>query len=215
MRAVKRVIGAGSLLLLAGPVLGADAERGREIAMNGNGKGAMACVSCHGVDGAGNAAAGFPRLAGLEAAYMVKQMTDFASGERSNPIMAPVAAALTPEESEAVAAYYAQSQAQTGAQRPAVSPEVLERGRQLAETGDWSNDLPACVSCHGPNGKGVGANFPAIAGQHAGYISGQIKAWKDGSRHNDPVDLMKVVADKLSESDTAAVAAYFAGLEQQ
>lgn len=215
MRAVTRVTAAGALLFLAGAVLAADAERGRQIAASGNGKGAVACASCHGLDGAGNAPAGFPRLAGLDAAYMSKQIADFTSGKRSNPIMTPIAAALSADESAAVAAYFAQLQARTEGQRSAVSPEALERGRQLAQVGDWNNGLPACVSCHGPGGKGVGESFPAIAGQHASYISGQIQAWKEGNRHNDPVDLMKVVANKLSESDTAAVAAYFAGLEQR
>lgn len=215
MRAVTRVIGAGSLLLLAGSALAADAERGRQIASQGNGKGSVACVSCHGLDGAGNAVAGFPRLDGLGATYMAKQIEDFTSGKRQNPIMKPIAAALSAEEAAAVAAYYSQAQAQPAGKRTSVDAAALERGRQLAEIGDWGNGLPACVSCHGPDGKGVGDAFPRIAGQHASYISGQIKAWQDGTRHNDPVELMKVVADKLSESDAAAVAAYFAGLEQQ
>lgn len=215
MRVVARVVGAGSLLLLAGSALAADAERGRQIATQGNGKGAVACVSCHGMDGAGNAVAGFPRLAGLNADYMAKQIADFTSDERNNAIMSPIASALSADEAAAVAAYYAQAQTQTGDKRPSVSSEALERGKQLALFGDWDNGLPACVNCHGPNGKGVGESFPRIAGQHASYISSQIKAWKDGTRRNDPVDLMKVVADKLNESDAAAVAAYFAGLEQQ
>lgn len=215
MRAVKRVIGAGSLLLMAGSAIAADVKLGQQIASQGNGKGAVACASCHGVDGAGNGAAGFPRLAGLDANYMAKQIADFTSGSRDNAIMKPISAALTAEEAAAVAAYYAQSQVKTGTQRPSVSAEALERGKRLAEVGDWANGVPACVSCHGPNGKGIGEAFPRIAGQHASYISGQIKAWQQGSRHNDPVELMKAVADKMSDSDAEAVAAYFAGLEQE
>lgn len=215
MRLLMRSLGTGSLLLLAASAFGADIERGRQIATQGNGSGAVACASCHGINGAGNGAAGFPRLAGLDAEYLAKQIADFKAGSRDNAIMNPIAAALSADEAAAVAAYYAGQQARTATQRPSVSPAVLERGKRLAEVGDWDNDLPACVSCHGPNGMGVGAAFPRIAGQHADYISGQIKAWQNGSRHNDPVELMKSVSDKLSDSDAAAVAAYFAGLKQQ
>src|SRR5699024_10990142 len=69
--------------------------------------GAPPCLTCHGANGEGNAAAGFPRLAGLSAAYQSKQLHDFASGERGNPIMAPIANALSDQQIEALARYYA------------------------------------------------------------------------------------------------------------
>jgi cytochrome c553 len=214
MRVVARVIGAGSLLLLAGSAFAADANRGQQIAVNGNGKGAVACASCHGADGAGNGPAGFPRLAGLNSAYLSKQIDDFKAGTRNNSVMGPIATALSAQEAADVAAYYAQSRTSTKTHQPSAGGAALGRGKRLAEIGDWNRGLPACVSCHGPGGRGVGEAFPRIAGQHASYISGQIKAWREGGRHNDPVGLMKAVAQKLSDADAAAVAAYFAGLEQ-
>lgn len=214
MRAITRVVGAGSLLVLAGSAVAADIDRGRQIATKGNSKGAVACATCHGVDGAGNGAAGFPKLAGLNTTYLSKQIADFKAGTRKNPIMEPIAAALSVDEAAAVAAYFEQVRAKTNAKRTSVSADVLERGKRLAEIGDWGKGLPACVNCHGPGGKGVGEAFPRIAGQHASYLSGQIKAWRDGTRHNDPVSLMKTVAGKLSNSDAAAVSAYFAGRNQ-
>lgn len=72
--------------------------------------------------------------------------------------------------------------------------------------------MPACVSCHGPGGKGIGAVFPALAGQHASYIKAQLEAWKNGTRRNDPNNLMKVVADRLTDEEVQAVSEYFATL---
>src|SRR5699024_814169 len=134
--------------------------------------GATACVACHGEDGAGNAAANYPRLSELTAAYMVRQLEAYRNGSRSSPIMAPIAAALTAEESQAVSEYYARQDAPVKATTD--DAELLARGRHLALEGDWDNEIPSCVSCHGPGGKGLGgAHFPALAGQHAGYITSQ------------------------------------------
>lgn len=66
-------------------------------------KGAAPCVTCHGIDGAGQAAMGSPRLASLNAAYLLKQLDDFASGARNNPIMTPMATALSTDERQALA----------------------------------------------------------------------------------------------------------------
>ncbi|QKT03320.1 cytochrome c4 [Ectothiorhodospiraceae bacterium 2226] len=202
---------AGASLLLAGPAVGADVAAGEQIVMQGNGKGALACVSCHGAQGAGNAAAGFPRLAGLDAEHMVKQLQDYKAGTRKNPVMAPFAAALTDEEMANVSAYYAAQQAPVTAAKP--EGEAAALGERLTLIGNWDKDVPACVACHGPGARGVGKSFPALAGQHAAYIKAQFQAWKNGQRTNDPDELMKVVAERLSDEEIEAVANYLASLE--
>ena len=63
-----------------------SADTGQQIATQGNGSGANACTACHGPAGMGNSAAGFPRLAGLNARYLAKQLSDYQSGTRSNPV---------------------------------------------------------------------------------------------------------------------------------
>lgn len=198
-------------LLAAAQAHGADPDRGKTIVMQGNGKGALACMTCHGLDGAGNAGAGFPRLAGLNPSYLAKQIADYKNGSRTNPVMKPFAMALTDEEAADVAAYYAAQQAP--AAPPAADPSVLKQGERLALNGDWDKNVPACESCHGPGGRGVGAGFPALAGQHSGYITAQFRDWRTGARTNDPIGLMKAVADRLSAEQAAAAAAYFAGLQ--
>lgn len=200
------------LTMLTGmSAVAADPDAGERIVQQGNGQGATACLACHGMDGAGNAAAGFPRLAGLDAAYLEKQLLDFQNGSRNDPVMQPVAKALSADDIRNASAYYAAQTAATGA--AAADAASLARGERLSLHGLWEKTIPACVSCHGPGGRGVGAHFPALAGQHAGYIVKQLEAWRDGSRRNDPQDLMKVVAERLPEADIAAVAAYFASLE--
>lgn len=203
----------GCLVLLAallstGPALGAgDPERGRSIVMQGDGQGSAPCLACHGMDGAGNAAGGFPRLAGLDAGYLRKQLLDYREGRRSSAVMAPNVARMSDQQIEDVAAYYA---ALDGGEPEAaeITPEQQALGQQLVERGDWDAYVVPCNSCHGPNSQGVGATFPALAGQHASYLSQQLQAWKTGERHNDANNLMLAIAARLSDEQIQAVAAY-------
>lgn len=194
-----------ALSLAAAPV------NAQSIANAGNGKGGAACNVCHGVDGAGQAAAGFPRLAGLNAAYIKHQLDSFADGSRDNPIMSPMAKALSAAERTALADYFSKLPipAAVAKANPASQADNA-LGRELATRGRWSEQLPACEQCHGPGGIGVGEHFPPLAGQPAMYIENQLKAWKNGSRHNDPLDLMKHAATLLDAKDIKAVAQWFA-----
>ncbi|MDY6981348.1 MAG: c-type cytochrome, partial [Pseudomonadota bacterium] len=188
-----------------------DVETGKRLALQGNNQGATACVACHGASGEGNAAAGFPRLAGLNANYLAKQLRDYRQGSRTNPTMQPIAAALDEAASQDVAAYYASLDPAGNTAKG----KDNAAGRSLALRGDWDNTIPACVSCHGPGGRGVDPAFPTLAGQHASYIKAQLQAWRKGQRHNDANDLMKVVADRMSDEQIQAVAEYFAAAPVQ
>ena len=179
------------------------------------GKGAaIACASCHGMEGAGNSAAGYPALAQMPQAYFTKQIADFKSGTRSNAVMSPIAKALTPEDAEAAANFYAGLPRPQSPSAPA-DAGLVARGESLAINGAWDRGLPACFKCHAPGGTGVAPSFPPIAGQHVGYTVSQLQAWKTGTRTNDPLSLMKTVAEKLSDDDMRAVAAYLATLGTQ
>ena len=191
----------------------ANPVAGKAIVLQGNSKGATPCVVCHGEQGAGNAAALLPRLAGLDAGYLAKQLRDFQRGTRKDAVMQPIAKALSQAEIADVTAYFA-------AQSPPVSvaaadPALLARGARLATSGFWDKDVPACISCHGPAGRGVGANFPALAGQHPSYIAQQLNAWRTGTRDNDPQGLMKGIAQRLPAGDIAAVSVYFSSLTSE
>jgi cytochrome c553 len=180
------------------------------LARQGNGRGAVACQSCHGADGAGQRNSDFPRLAGLDAAYLRKQLGDFASGTRENPVMTPIAKALGAGERQALADYYSKLPVPALPTKPTAARPADNVGARLATRGRWADQLPGCEQCHGPGGVGVGAHFPPLVGQPASYIEAQLKAWKQGSRHNDPLDLMKHLSGALSDADIAAVAGWFA-----
>jgi cytochrome c553 len=163
------------------------------------------CVGCHGTTGEGNAAIGAPRLAGVGEAYLREQLHDFTDGWRQSPIMGPVARALDSEQQQAVSDYFSHL--------PAPDIQVAaqsSQGQRLAARGRWSDGLPACSQCHGPNGVGVGTAFPPLAGLPASYITTQLQAWQDGRRPPGPLGLMTAVAKKLSADDIQAAARYFA-----
>ena len=171
--------------------------------------GATACVACHGADGMGLAPAGFPRLAGISADYLSKQLHDFQSGKRVSPVMQPLAKSLTDQEITAVTTAIA---AMPAPEVPAINRSSMPAslGEKLALRGAWDRQIPECVSCHGPGGVGVGSAFPPLANQPAMYLTAQLNAWRDGSRHNDPNDLMGHIAKAMTEDEIKAVADYFA-----
>jgi cytochrome c553 len=190
---------------------------GAAIAKTGAGA-APACQTCHGPVGEGIAQAGFPRLANLGARYMQRQLAAFADGTRVNDVMMPIAKALSVADRAEVSAYYAALPVPTAvvptapASAPPAAPVSASVGATLATRGRWADKLPACEQCHGPGGRGVGPDFPALAGQSATYLSNQLTGWKTGARPSGPMGLMAVVAKKLSEAEVRAVANHYASL---
>lgn len=165
-----------------------------------------ACVTCHGLAGEGDGQAA-PRLAGLPRGYLQKQLEDYAAGLRPDPAMAPIAKALDADHRASVAAYYAGL--------PAVAPvasATLTSGAGLYQNGDPARGLQACAECHGAAGEGGGGANPPLAGQPATYLAEQMRRWKRAERRNDPRGLMLTIAQRLSETEIAALSAYAAGL---
>lgn len=222
MRSMKSALVALAALMVA-PAMAAehaemkgDPEAGKQIAAQGlkDNPLVMACQSCHGMDGAGNASANFPRLASQNPEYFVKQLKDFASGERANyPTMKNIAGGLSEQQKWDVAAYYAGKQ--VSVEGADASQEMLNLGERIAKQGLADKGVPACTSCHGPKGRGVPPVFPQIGGQHAGYITKQLNDWQAGNRANDPAQMMKDVAPKLSDEQKKAVGAYFSNRNVQ
>lgn len=207
MMSLERMLMGSALLLLLG---NANAMDGKKIFTQGGSlPGAMPCVACHGADGMGMAAAGFPRLAGLPAAYISKQLEDFKNASRASTVMRPLAIALTEAEIGAVSQALAAMPAPVPA--PAYRSEMpTDAAQKLALQGAWERQIPACVSCHGPAGVGVGDAFPPLAGQPAAYLVAQLNAWQAGTRRNDPNDLMGHIAKSLTAEEVQGVAQYFA-----
>ena len=190
----------------------AQAVDAGQIAANGNGRDAPACSACHGAQGEGQPDVAHPRLAGLDSEYLIAQLNAFAQGSRDNETMSPIAKALSPDERQAVANFYAGSVTPKIEESRKADDKTIAAGAGLAGRGDWSKGLPGCGQCHGASGQGVGKSFPALAGQSGEYIMRQLKAWKVGKRSNDPLHLMTGISSKLNDDQIAAVAAYYASL---
>ncbi|MNX32313.1 Cytochrome c4 precursor [compost metagenome] len=212
-RSLRATLLAGLLCATAAHAQGAP--DGKQISMQGA-NGAPACITCHGAQGEGNPAAGFPQLAGIGAKYLAEQLEAMANGSRVSPIMAATAKALSPAQQEAVARYYAGLPSPLNTDRLAATAmhpvKPADTGAWLATRGAWDKNVPACNQCHGPGGIGVGENFPSLAGQPAAYIAGQLRAWQQGQRPPGPLALMPAVATRLSDAEIDAVSAYYAGL---
>lgn len=184
-----------------------QAAAGEKIARAGSAGGAAACASCHGANGEGQAS--FPALAGQHAGYLVRQLNQLAAGARQNPIMAPMAKALSEQERADVAAYYASLKLSIKSVRGPLPGKKDDDGAWLVERGRWADGIPACAQCHGPGGVGVGQDFPAIGHLPADYMQVQVDAWNKGQRDAGPLGLMAAVAKKLTAEDIKAVAAYY------
>lgn len=182
-------------------------ETGELIALSGGDAGAAnACFTCHGRDGQGNGA-DTPRLAAIDAGYLAAQLEAYASGRRKNARMENIARKLTLDELRMVAAYYASLPAPVR-----VGTSSDGRGRKLYHEGDSRRGIPACVTCHGADGSGVGSANPPLSGQPAAYLAEQIAAWQRSDRRNDPENLMLDISRRLSPEEAEAVSAYAAAL---
>jgi cytochrome c553 len=197
---------------LPGLMARACAADGQAVAANGNGRDAPACSACHGEHGEGQPEAAYPRLAGLDSGYLIGQLDAFVQGSRDNETMTPIAKALSTDERQAVATFYAGLNAAKIEEPKKPDGKTVAIGRSLADRGDPSKGLPGCGACHGAAGQGVGKTFPKLAGQSAEYIANQLKAWKAGKRADDPLHLMTGISSKLNDDQVVAVAAYYASL---
>jgi cytochrome c553 len=168
---------------------------------------AMVCAACHGTDG-NSLVPMYPSLAGQSANYIAKQLADFKSGDRKDPVMAGMVAALTEEDMNDLAAYFAVQNAKAG------PGEANEAGHKLYISGDAAKGVTACIACHGVAGKGMKqAGFPALTGQSSDYLKKQLASFRDGSRGNDNNGIMRNIAIKLSDAEIEAVSQYITSLK--
>ena len=168
------------------------------------------CASCHGATGSATTAPTYPKLAGQHASYIAKQLADFKSGTRKDPIMMGMSMGLSEEDMANVAAYFSSQDTSIGS----ADAEAVATGKKIYEAGDKSKGLAACMACHGPSGAGnPGAKFPALSGQNVDYTVKTLKDFRTETRDNDPGKMMRDVAAKMSDKDIAAVAAYINALK--
>lgn len=164
------------------------------------------CGACHTADGSRGVSAN-PILAGQHAQYLVKQLTEFKAGKRSNPIMNGMASTLSDADMVNVAAFYASKSAKSGF---AKDKDLVALGEKIYRGGIADRSIPACAGCHSPNGAGIPAQYPRLSGQHAEYTETQLNAFRAGTRNNSAQ--MTGIAAKLNDREIKAVAEYVAGL---
>ena len=138
---------------------------------------------------------------------MQKQLTNFKEGTRANAVMSGIAAALSPEDMQNLAAYFS-TQKQTLAKAKTNGAGSL--GEKIYRGGIAKTNVPACAACHGANGAGLPKQFPRLAGQHADYVYQQLKTFRTGERANAP--MMTAIATKMTDAEMQAVADYMQGL---
>lgn len=165
------------------------------------------CFICHGADGESSSPI-FPRLAGQNEAYVVKQLQAYKSGQRVSTAMQPMVAALNNDDFVALGKYFATRPTHL---HQVEDPELAQVGAFIYKRGNEFAGVAACTACHGPSGYGTNA-MPRLAGQHARYTEKQLKEFNNRTRTNDNM-VMHTVASKLTELEIKAVAAYLSGLK--
>ena len=167
------------------------------------------CAACHATDGNSVSPAN-PVLAGQHADYIAKQLADYKNNkDRKNPVMFGMASPLSPQDMKNLGAYF---ESQKPKSRAAKDPALVKLGQQIYRGGIMAKGVAACASCHGPNGAGIPAQFPRVAGQYAEYSTAQLQSFRAAERANDPNSMMRTIAAKLSDGEIKAVAEYIAGL---
>jgi cytochrome c553 len=164
------------------------------------------CAACHGADGNSGSPA-YPKLAGQHPEYLAKQLQEYKSGKRANAVMQGMAAGLSDADMKNIAAWAASQKPKSGF---AKDKELVSLGERIWRGGIADRNIAACAGCHSPNGAGIPAQYPRIAGQHADYTIAQLTGFRDGVRKNNVQ--MTQVAAKLNDREIRAVSDYAAGL---
>ena len=182
-----------------------DLAKGQQIAT-------QVCAACHGADG-NSASPANPKLAGQHADYLYKQLQNFKAkqgakeAERANAVMAGFASQLSDQDMRNVAAHYASQKLKPSA---AKNKDVIELGQKIFRGGVAQKNVPACAGCHSPNGAGIPAQYPRLAGQFAEYTEAQLAGFRQGTRKNS--EQMTSISARLSDVEIKAVSEYIAGL---
>jgi Cytochrome c553 len=203
----------GSMMILGAILIaaGAHAEGAMPAGTVAAGKAKSAiCAACHGMDG-NSTDPQYPKLAGQQASYIYRQLVLFKTGVRQNPIMLGMAMPLSDQDMADLAAYFSAQKIITGV----ADPKAVAVGQALYRGGDRASGVPACMACHGPDGRGnPGAVYPHLAGQHATYLRTVLTAWHDGTTWGKTThaEIMPTIARRLTAAQIADVASYIAGL---
>lgn len=172
---------------------------------------AVTCAACHGPEG-NSVMPTWPNIAGQGADYLLTQLQAFKSGNRPDPVMGAQVLALSEQDMKDLAVYF---ESLPTATQTVANDAAVDRAEALYRGGNSSRDVPACLACHGPSGRGnPAAGYPALKGQHAAYTAKQLRDYASGARKSDgQTRMMRDIAERLSAADIEALAAYVQGLK--
>lgn len=165
------------------------------------------CAGCHGTDG-NSVIPENPKLSGLDAGYLVRQLADFKSGKRKSLVMGGIIQLVDQSEFPALAEYFSNQKPAPGAPTDA---RLVAQGKEIFDEGIVGTAVPACSGCHNDDGSGT-EKYPRVAGQNVAYVVQQLLNFKSGERANDSRALMQAVARRMNEKEVRAVAEYVATL---
>jgi cytochrome c553 len=166
------------------------------------------CSACHGDDGRSPSPL-YPHLSGQSAEAIFKQLSDFRSGARVNPMMTPVAKQLTEDQLGDVAAYYAHytKDVVLGPRYETPDPWIS----RLAHRGDPARHIPPCEGCHARDVGGP-REAPVLWGQQSDYLTRQLEAYAGGDRRNDVYRRMRDIAQRLTPEERRRLGEFYQGL---
>jgi cytochrome c553 len=171
----------------------------------------VTCVACHNTDG-NSLVSSFPKLAGQNERYLLKQMQDIKSGARPVATMMGQLDALEPQDLQDIAAHFAAQKTTPALAKD--NPEALALGESIYRAGIREIGVAACTACHSPTGAGNGpAKYPKLSGQYADYIAASLRAFRSEERKNDgDTRIMRDVVRRMSDKEIDAVASYASAL---
>jgi len=195
-----------ALLLLLLAQGGAWAEENPELMSRGEELVMGRCFLCHGGTGDSSSPL-YPKLAGQNEQYLLKQLNNFKQGLRDSYDMRKVVAEMDEQDFRAVAHFFSRQAPSRGKSAYA---DMRAIGEKIYKEGNPEKGLKACRECHGDDGGGS-ATLPKIAGQHTLYVETQLALFEERKRTNDNA-LMQDIAMRLDSDEMRALAEYLRGL---
>jgi cytochrome c553 len=179
---------------------GGDASKGKKLHED--------CAQCHG-DLGNTDTPDVPDLGGQDRLYVFKQLSDYKAGTRTSSIMNEAAKGLSERDMADLAAFYAAQKPFHGKPQAASSPSAI----RLATLGDGARLIPACDACHGDRGAKNPRYYglPILQDQKFQDMTVQLMAFRSGERANDVYRVMRGVCKNLTDTEIAALAAYYSG----
>lgn len=206
MNRARMIMATACVLLWAAPSwAGGDATAGRDKV--------EVCAACHMADG-NSLIPAYPKLAGQGERYLLRQLRAIKRGDWAIPLMAGQLDAMSDQDLQDIAAFYAGNLMSGGA----TNPEMLEQGQRIYRAGIAARGVPACMACHSPTGAGnPPAGYPRLAGQHAEYILERLEQYRDNRMpyeraYDETARIMSDIASGMLYNDMQAVADYIQGL---